>query len=160
MVNSHVPGADMLAKIAEAVGCSSRWLLTGEGDMFEAEAESQGIPVLGTASAAGKYRIAYAVREGEERVRLPGRLHLIVVTGDSMAPLAVNGQHVLCTDEIPQHGDLAVIEMEDGELLFKRVQFDGNRVHLVSVNPDPQYSLITIKKGAWRSIRKVWGVKF
>jgi SOS-response transcriptional repressor LexA len=125
------------------------------------EAEGRFLPVLATASAAGHDRIAYNSEHAPGREKLPGDLHLIRVEGDSMVPVALPGQYILCTKDDPASGDLAVIELaEDDELYFKRVYYRGNQVEMVSVNPDPKYPPKLAPRKAVRRMHKVWGVKF
>ena len=128
-----------------------------------AREEEQGrfLPVLATASAAGHDRVAYSVEHAAGREKLPGDLHLIRVEGDSMVPVALPGQFVLCTKEEPASGDLAVVEVaEDDEIYFKRVYYRGNQVEMVSVNPDPKYPPKLAPRKSVRRMHKVWGVKF
>ena len=125
------------------------------------EEEGRFLPVLATASAAGHDRVAYNTEHAPGREKLPGDLHLIRVEGDSMVPVALPGQYVLCTKDDPVNGDLAVVELaEDDELYFKRVYYRGNQVEMVSVNPDPKYPPKLAPRKAVRRIHKVWGVKF
>jgi len=126
-----------------------------------AESHERFLPVLATASAAGHDRIAYNSEHAPGREKLPGDLHLIRVEGDSMVPVALPGQFVLCTKDEPASGDLAVIEIaEDDELYFKRVYYRGNQLEMVSVNPDPKYPPKLALRKSVRRIHKVWGVKF
>jgi len=125
------------------------------------EEESRFLPVLATASAAGHDRIAFSVEHAPGREKLPGDLHLIRVEGDSMVPVALPGQYVLCTKDAPTSGDLAIVELaEDDELYFKRVYYRGNQIEMVSVNPDPKYPPKLSPRKAVRRMHKVWGVKF
>jgi SOS-response transcriptional repressor LexA len=126
-----------------------------------AQSHERFLPVLATASAAGHDRIAYNSEHAPGREKLPGDLHLIRVEGDSMVPVALPGQFVLCTKDEPASGDLAVIEIaEDDELYFKRVYYRGNQLEMVSVNPDPKYPPKLALRKSVRRIHKVWGVKF
>jgi phage repressor protein C with HTH and peptisase S24 domain len=119
------------------------------------------LPIRGRASAAGVRRIAYTDHGDLGRDRLPADLHEIQVIGDSMSPLALEGQFLLVTNAAPKSGDIAVVERIDmEELLFKRVQIEPPSVLCVSVNPDPHYPVLTIPLKLIRRMRKVWGVKF
>lgn len=62
-----------------------------------------------------------------------------------MIPTALDRQYVWVVDEEPKDGGLAVIE-RDGGLLIKRVHFDGERVHCLSVNQDPRFKPIVINR--------------
>jgi SOS-response transcriptional repressor LexA len=140
---------------------AGRDTLRGKSAAARAEAESRFLPVLATASAAGHERIAFSVEHASGRERLPGDLHLIRVEGDSMVPVALPGQYVLCTKDEPAAGDLAVVELwENDEIYFKRVYYRGNQVEMVSVNPDPKYPPKLAPRKAVRRMHKVWGVKF
>jgi SOS-response transcriptional repressor LexA len=134
-----------------------------QGKAPGAKPEERGwfLPVLATASAAGRDRIAYNVEHATGREKLPGDLHLIRVEGDSMVPVAIPGQFVLCTKDEPANGDLAVVELaDDDEIYFKRVYFRGNQIEMVSVNPDPKYPPKLAARKSVRRLHKVWGVKF
>jgi len=54
-------------------------------------------------------------------ITLPQDAHLVRISGDSMIPIALDGQSVWVVNVLPHDGDLAVIEPRDGPLLFKRV---------------------------------------
>ena len=119
------------------------------------------IPILARASAAGTERVAYSDHGDLGRDKLPPDLHEIEVVGDSMVPLALDGQFLLVTNDAPRTGDVAVVELRDcDELLFKRVQIEPPKVICVSVNPDPRFPVITTRLNQIRRMRKVWGVKF
>lgn len=156
-----IPRTDVAAKLAQATGCSLRWLVSGEGEPFDDEqGTGAGLPILGTASAAGQTRVAITEHKYSGDIPLRSDLHAIQVRGDSMMPIAVNGQFVICTRERPEDGDLAAIELEDGEILFKRVYWQGKRLLCHSINPAPQYRPIVLKRTDWRRMYRVWGVKF
>ena len=150
---------DLVNELIERV--AGRDTLRGKSAGAREEDASRYLPVLATASAAGHDRIAYNVEHAAGREKLPGDLHLIRVEGDSMVPVALPGQYVLCTKDEPASGDLAVIEVaEDDEIYFKRVYYRGNQVEMVSVNPDPKYPPRLSPRKAVRRVHKVWGVKF
>jgi phage repressor protein C with HTH and peptisase S24 domain len=150
---------DLVNELIERV--AGRDTLRGKSAGAREEDASRYLPVLATASAAGHDRIAYNVEHAAGREKLPGDLHLIRVEGDSMVPVALPGQYVLCTKDEPASGDLAVIEVaEDDEIYFKRVYYRGNQVEMVSVNPDPKYPPKLAPRKSVRRMHKVWGVKF
>lgn len=156
----RAPGPDNLAAIIKALGISAQWLLTGEGEMFDKPAPAQSLQILATASAAdGRNRIAHTLHEPRS-MRLPSGLHLVQVSGDSMIPIALPGQYVLCTMDAPQSGDLAVVELPDDEILFKRVYVLDGKIQCISVNPDPRFAPLTLRRTDVRRLHKVWGVKF
>jgi phage repressor protein C with HTH and peptisase S24 domain len=139
---------------------AGREALRGETPVRE-DAGGPSLPVMGAASAAGQHRIAYDPEQVTGREKWPRDPHLVRVEGDSMIPVALPGQFVICTFDRPESGDLAVIQLaEDGELLFKRIYWKGDEVQLISVNPDPKYPPVLVPKRAIRKIHKVWGVKF
>ena len=164
-----VPESDALAKIIHATGCSARWLMTGADDMFGCATEaSRTIAVVSCAHTGNRADAACQLAEpetlfGTETNRLPQDLFEIEVCGDSMQPIAMPGQHLLCVHDTPASGDLAVIILaENNWILFKRVYIseDGKTVQGISVNPSPEYAPVTFKRSAIRDMYKVWGVKF
>jgi len=159
-----IPQADRIDKICRGLGCSPAWLISGEGPMVpEVRAQAEGIPVLATASAANGR--VHAVSDGVERYdrlfRFPANVHMVLVSGDSMSPTALDGQQVFVLREDPEDGGLAVIEKKNGEVLFKRVYFDRKedwrKVQCQSVNQDPKYRPITLKRSEVRHIYKIKG---
>lgn len=163
-----VPGGILLRKIAEKTGCSATWLLTGVGEMLPPKVQrsdngSLFLPVLACASAASPNGVCM-VAEGAEhysaRVAIPPDAHLIKVHGDSMFPVAENGQFVIVTDEEAKSGDLAVVETKDSEIVFKRISIQEDSVICISINRQREYEPIVKKRSEIRRMRKVWGVKF
>jgi SOS-response transcriptional repressor LexA len=147
-------------------GINSAWLLYGQEPMLKTDvvredASERYLPVLGAASAAGRQRIAYDPEQVTGREEWPSSPHLVRVEGDSMIPVALPGQFVICTKDKPASGDLAVVQLaEDDELLFKRIYWQGDAVQLISINPDPKYPPRSVPRRAIRLAHKVWGVKF
>jgi phage repressor protein C with HTH and peptisase S24 domain len=161
-----MPKRSTLEAIAPFLGLSWQQIVGGEAEENWNDGVREGqeryIPIVASASAALHDRIAYTDHGDKGAEKLPDDLHLIRVIGDSMIPLALNGQYVLCTHEQPVNGGLAVVELEgDDELKFKRVYFRGrDLIELVSLfNPDPLVPppLIPLQKVR---LHKVWGVKF
>ena len=175
------PPLDLLKKIASVAGCSIAWLVSGEGEPFlvsglrqgavravseptvEYEARPrQGIPIIAWASAADpESRIPMTKTGGVGEIPVPKDLHAVRVIGDSMSPLALNGQYLLCTNDPPSDGDVAVVEViGQAGPLFKRVRIEGDTIYLLSVNPDPRHQTVrTLRRSEIRRIRRVWSVK-
>ena len=154
--NGVEPTASKLATIIQATRCSAAWLLTGEGEMFDGPAEPLHIPTYRTGGG-----LHWVVSEDLEPydTTIPSGLVAYQVSGDSMEPLARDGQIVLALRGVqPRYGDLAVVEMNDGTHTFKRYCPEGDQVMLVSVNPGHQPELVRGRD--IRSAMKVWGVKF
>ncbi len=154
----RTPGVDAIEAIARAAGVNLKWLVTGEGEMFETPVGTCEVPVIATAGAIGGERVAYAAEGREEgRLKLPSDAHLVRVTGDSMVPVVCHGQHVWVSNEPPRDGDLAVIEREDGEVLFKRVSFIGGQIVATPVNQDPHYKPEVLDRRSVRRMKRVLG---
>lgn len=159
-----IPWADLLAAIASATVCDAMWLLTGKGEMKPCPpGPKRVLPILACASAAEANGVCM-VSEGAERYgeseEIPDDAHLVRVHGDSMSPLALDGQFVIVTEAEATSGDLAVIETKDGEIIFKRIQIEGEKIYCQSLNQAVSYPLIVKRVTEVRKKRKVWGVKF
>lgn len=90
---------------------------------------------------------------------VPAALSEYRVRGDSMEPLARDGQIVLVDgDTPPKDGDLAIVEFEDDTSTFKRVYRRGPTWFLMPINPayPPAERPASDIRQAWQ----VWGVKF
>lgn len=154
----RTPGVDCVVALARAAGVSVKWFASGEGEMFETPVGACEVPVMATAGAIGNERIAYATEGMDEaRLKLPSDAHLVRVTGDSMVPVVCHGQHVWASNEQPKDGDLAVIEREDGEVMFKRVTFVEGNVVATPVNQDPHYKPVVMERKSIRRMKKVLG---
>lgn len=153
------PSAENVAKIVKATRCSAAWLLTGEGQMFQEEGtQPQRIPVVATASGAEPARVVFTDHGREERrMTLPSDAHLVQVAGDSMLPIAVSGQYVWVSNESPVNGDLALIELPDDEVLFRRVYYMDKAVQCVSINQDLKYPPMILRRKEICRLRKVLG---
>lgn len=134
---------------------SSHWLMTGEGPMLKSDAQynhnteltSQisGIPLIPTNAMAGFFTGEVIINEVDcERINLPGIKadFAIPVCGDSMTPLYLSGDMVVCqfvnlSDMFFQWGKVYVINTNQGVLLKKvRPGKSQNTIKLISENRD------------------------
>lgn len=147
------PDGNALQKVIGATRCDGTWLLTGkEPD----ECPHRRIPVYST--GGGTHWVA-AEEAAVYDTEIPDNLVGYRVDGDSMDPIARNGQIALAYERMnPADGDLAYIEMEDGSSMFKRVYIRRNRWLLMSINP--QYGPEEIRARGIRRAMRVWGVVF
>jgi len=94
----------------------------------------------------------------------PKALCALRVMGDSMEPIARDGQLVLAEKAVwPRSGDLAYVELEDGDALFRRVHVldGGTRKERWLLQPiNPAYDAQEVPRRQIRRAMKVWGVKF
>jgi len=153
----RVPKDATLAALARGAKRSKAWFL-GE----EEPAGRLTLPVLAVASASNGTVQALAEDDAAyvRSFRLPPNVHIVDVVGDSMIPVACHGQSLFVVPEPPGDGDLAVIETDDGEVLYKRVALAGKAVHCHSVNPDPRYRTIVLKRRTIRRMYRVVGAWF
>lgn len=152
-----MPGQEHLAAIAVATGRSVEWLRTGE----QAAGGGRSIPILACVNAQAPDGVCYVAEGASDFVaqfQLPEDAHLARVFGDSMASVILDGQMVLCTNETPQSGDLAVIETSDDRLLVKRIYITDGEVLCISLNHDPKFKPIRIPRDQVRRWRKVRGI--
>lgn len=150
-------GSKRLLKIADALGVSHRWLIEGEGEMLDDDAErgprppsSEDYALIPQLSAKGQNGNGYL----NDHVEVKGELafkrdwlakigakedHLSVIyaEGDSMEPYIVNGDVVLidhaCTT--PANGKVFAIHRPDGSVSIKRlIQYTNGEWVLSSDN--------------------------
>lgn len=78
-----------------------------------------------------------------------GRLFAIPIDGDSMESELHEGDLVFVSPEVPaQSGDIAVFQRKGQTgLLCKRLDFEGEDVVLVSLNPDPEWPKERVPRG-------------
>lgn len=142
--------------LADAAGVSVDWLL---GRDSPASAAPATVTVEGVANGIdGRGGI---VREDHDAyrtsIKLPDGAHLVRIFGDSMVPVALDGQAVWVIEAKPVDGDLAVIEPREGPMLFKRVYRRDHGWECVSSNAAPEFKPIPLKDSEIRRIRKVVG---
>ena len=152
----NAPDGNICAALIRGTGCDARWLLTGEGKAFPERAPLATIKTLITGGGMD-WQVSEDLKPYDTTV--PGDLIAFEVRGDSMQPLALDGQVVLALRDVrPADGDLAVIELKDGTHSFKRIHIHDEQWILMPVNPthEPQ----VCRQREIRRAMKVWGVKF
>lgn len=142
------PGISKVAAIADKVGVSLDWVLTGRGPGVPSAAggdELVQLPMLGATLSAGPGAVA-ATETVQATWPFPrswlrrsfgheDQLELLPVAGDSMEPELSDGDWVMVDLRRRDARDgLYAVRLEE-TLLVKRVQFIGRRVRLVSANP-------------------------
>lgn len=133
---------------------SPQWLLTGEGPMLKDDSEipyvssertMDGIPLIPAKAMAGFLTGEVFIDESDcERIDIPGIKadFAITVSGDSMTPLYLSGDMVICqfvnlSDMFFQWGKVYVINTDQGVLIKKvRPGKSGSTIKLISENPD------------------------
>lgn len=110
------------------------------------------IPLVGAASAKedGESRVEWNHEEFKGEINLKGDLRAIRVRGDSLAPVALNGQVVIYDmDRRPKKGDLCVAVLtkgrRKGETFIKRYFEEGDTVVLAPCWHTGE--AVTVKKG-------------
>jgi len=153
------PTEKSIERIAKTIGVTPGWLL---GEETRADARPAGIPIRACASAADFLGVCHVAEDwtpyDTEHIRLPKGLHAVRVHGDSMIPVALDGQYALVAETAAESGDLAVIECKDGRIMMKRISITDHIVSCASLNPDPHYKPIILKRSEIRRMRKIVGV--
>lgn len=140
----RAPSWQLLEAVCSWRGKPLEWLLFGEegeeeGDVPElAVAEGQPyirrnravrLPVTGRAAADAGSVVAFDAIDPPEWVEIPPGAQVIRVEGDSMVPVALDGQVAVFVPEPPESGGLGLVELKDGRQWFKRVwQFEDHWV--------------------------------
>ena len=140
---------------SKCVDVSANWLLTGKGPMLESDAVTPtrhmqdltqfGIPLIPAKAMAGFFTGEVIINEADcEQINVPGVKadFAIPVSGDSMTPLYLSGDMVICqfvnlSDMFFQWGKVYVINTNQGVLLKKvRPGSDKHSIKLISENSD------------------------
>jgi len=141
----------MLHRIASVLKVSSEWLDTGQGSVSGHDAEltkaQRLIPVVGYATADTSEGRLTALEHPMELYDIGGHCALVKIAGDSLAPVALHGQHVFVdlSDRSVKDGDLVVVETHSGHTYAKRVFLTDDHVILTSINPVQPLPPITIQ---------------
>lgn len=128
---------DILPLIAKEYGVSTDWLLG-----VDAEEE---VPTFIEVPIIGRIRAGYPLETFQVdngSVKIPadykpsGECFALEVVGDSMMPLVLEGDIIVCEKILPAkaNGRICVITI-DGESTLKRIRIDSDGVTLIPVNP-------------------------
>lgn len=140
------PGAFKAARLAESLGVSLTWLLTGKGLPNAEAAGYVGVPIYDVRLAAGAASFAEGARVIGEApfdfglLRQLGRasgegLGVVDLDGDSMEPTIPDGARVLLDlrDNRLREGIFGF--RQDDELRIKRLRRLGDGIEVISDNP-------------------------
>ncbi|MBI4712434.1 MAG: helix-turn-helix transcriptional regulator [Planctomycetes bacterium] len=126
--------------------------------------EKGGVPVV-TLAAAGKSEIYEAgvtmTEDGWEKITRPYDLphkevFAVEVKGDSLEPLIPAGSRAVVDTRKEAHSNsLAVVIMNDYRACIKKIKFRGDRVMLISSNPEYPPREVD-KKDIWKIYPVVW----
>ncbi len=165
-------GSDIMGTLCGTFGISSRWILTGDGDMcasepiITGERKPLGIPLLPVDAVAGvlsgnDVQVMEYDCEYFDVPTFKGAEFLIRVTGDSMQPKYYSGDIVACKrlpiDTFFQWNRVYVIGSEQGVIL-KRVRQGSDAEHITLVSENTDYAPFELPLNKVHSIALVVGV--
>ena len=165
-------GSDIMGTLCGRFGISSRWILTGDGDMcasepiITGERKPLGIPLLPVDAVAGVLsgNDMQVMEYDCEYYNIPtfkGAEFLIQISGDSMQPKYYSGDIVACKrlpiDTFFQWNRVYVIGSEQG-VLIKRVRKGTDEQHITLVSENTDYEPFELPLNKVHSIALVVGV--
>jgi len=142
------PRLDIVAKMADGLGCSIDWLVWGRGQGPEAEKSFIRIPRFDATLAAGAGSwndgrrhlddIPFTAEFLRKRLNRTSTMGLSVLTaaGDSMAPTIADGALLLVDEDDKHLTDAVFAFVLDGDARVKRFRRTLSGITLVSDNPD------------------------
>jgi len=134
---ARAPSWELIEAVCSWRGQAIEWLLFGEyAESSTSVPTPYRLVVSRRAAANPRSRVAWEPVEGVA-VTIPGDAIAVEVVGDSMEPVALDGQVALFVAQAPSHGDLAYVELRDGRSFFKRAWIYEREWVLVSVSPRP-----------------------
>lgn len=147
-----------MQKLCAATTCRLNWLAQGEGPMFGGEKPYAAIETYIT-GAGNRPRVSRQRKLPPTIIPDARALIAYRVDGDSMEPIVRPGQTVIALRGTQaESGELAYVELRDGDRTFKRYIEEENRVILQPVNTARKAR--TVLKREIRRALKVWGVLF
>ena len=116
-------------------------------------------PIRHRVSATPNANIVWEPLEAMGEVELPSDLHAELVVGNSMNPVARDGQIVLMREKGPADGDLGMIELKTGERYFKKVWQEGKAkaFNLTSINEVDDHRPMLVPFSKVRRARRWFG---
>lgn len=142
------PRLDIVAKMADGLGCSIDWLVWGRGQGPEADKSFIRIPRFDATLAAGAGSwndgrrhlddIPFTAEFLRKRLNRTSTMGLSVLTaaGDSMAPTIADGALLLVDEDDKHLTDAVFAFVLDGDARVKRFRRTLTGITLVSDNPD------------------------
>ncbi|SNR73591.1 XRE family transcriptional regulator [Desulfurobacterium atlanticum] len=169
-----IPPENILKFIETVFSVNPEWLRHGKGKMFLKKKPESNLKFLGNVesdfvlvpvpviSGVRAGRGLYPEINNPEEVemfyvptkRAEHRMFFFKVEGDSMNPRLKDGDWVLADlDSSVYSGDLAVVELTNGELMVKKFREKGDIVILENYNTD--YEPIVVKESDIKNLAKV-----
>lgn len=161
----RIPDASLLNRMANILGCSPGWLLSGEGSSTGAQQVSDmvavsRVPVLDRIPDDFPDSVHEETAEYISMPDLPDGSYSLIVKGDSMSPsIRENDYIVFRPAEDLETGDILVVKNEWGESILRRYRIRNSAPWLVSDNPeypavryDGNYKIIGKVIAVWRKI--------
>ncbi len=168
----QIPDGISITKIAKATGAHPHWLLTGEGEMYDApkrpgnvfqlpttfrrNAQLVDLPLMSSVPA-GKLNASFHPDYVDDYVTVDDvkdpQAFALRVKGNSMSPRIEDGDTVVVSPALEaRNGDICVVRV-NGEDTLKKVKFEGNYIHLVPLNSE--FEPVTVKKRDVNFVYKV-----
>jgi len=158
-------------------GQSLEWLLFGEEEAAERVDDESCVhelaghyttdrqvrlPLVGRVSANPHPEVIWEPIDPPEYREVPKGAVALEVRGDSMQPVAYEGQAVIAVDLPVENGDLVAVEMKDGRQFFKRWWWrEGRKLAILeSVRREAIEPPVPIKLRDCRHVWRVVGVLF
>ena len=125
-----------LPQIAKEYKVSTDWLLGVETE--EAVPSFISVPIIGSIRAGYPVE-SYDVENGYVKIpaemKPAGKLFALEVIGDSMMPLVMDGDKIVCSKNINKaNGRICVVTVE-GESTLKKIKADNAGITLIPLNP-------------------------
>ena len=127
---------NILPEIAKEYKVSTDWLLGVEAE--EVTPTFISVPIIGSIRAGYPVE-CYDVEGGHVKIpaemKPAGKLFALDVVGDSMMPLVMDGDRIICSKNINKaNGKICVITVE-GESTLKKIRADNAGITLIPLNP-------------------------
>lgn len=146
---THQPKYDKMCRIADALGVSVEYLMTG-GKAAPTVQSGVSIPILGFV-AAGVPIAVITDYIGEVTISphlaKKGEHFALKIKGDSMAPDMRQGDIVVVrSQQTAESGDIVVVQVDGDEATCKRIQLTDDGMILQPLNPNYQPTFFSADK--------------
>jgi len=172
----RIPPGRVLLEVSSWRDRDINWFLFGDEGIYEAAtaeevAEGEGfyttrhplrLRLVGRVSANPAPDVSWEPIDPPEYRELPQGAVALEVRGDSMRPVAYDGQAVIAVNAPVENGDLVAVEMKDGRQFFKRWWWRKGRKQAIleSVRREAIEPPVPIRLRDCRRVWKVVGVLF
>ena len=137
-LGKSTPNASKVQLIADYLGVSVDYLMTGDNSRSNSENRAERIPVLGYVAAGIPIDAIEEILDYEEipaKLASSGKFFGLKIKGHSMEPSIADGDTVIVrSQQTAESGDIVIAQVNGDEATCKQLVITSNGINLISFN--------------------------